>query len=134
MNISCRTVQAAESCQTIKDASIFDIRCSPCSYEYNALSGTFSKPLYLYMTIGQYWSGACGTSPPGLGCHRVVGGLGGRPVTPSEDEGEVFGEMPPEVNEAGTAARTAVRDGVEGSDVVMSVDWVAGAGRLEPTR
>jgi hypothetical protein len=88
-----------------------------------------TTPLYLYMTIGQYWSGACGTSSPSFGCHLVVGGLGGSPVTPSE-VGDVFGRIPPEVNEAGTAARTAVRDGVEGSVVVISVDWVAGAGRL----
>jgi hypothetical protein len=50
-------------------------------------------------------------------------------VTPSE-VGDDFGRIPPEVNEAGTAARTAVRDGVEPSVVVISVDWVAGAGRL----
>lgn len=67
-----------------------------------------------------------------MGCHLVVGGLGGSPdASRTDEEAAFFGKIPPEVNEAGMAARTVVRDGVDGLEVAMSVDWVLGAGRLQ---
>jgi hypothetical protein len=41
-----------------------------------------------------------------------------------------LGRIPPEVKEAGMAARTVVRDGWDVEEVAMSVDWFSGAGRL----
>ena len=61
----------------------------------------------------------------------MAGGLGGSPdASRTDEEAAFFGKIPPEVNEAGTAASTAVSDGVDWLEVAMSVDCVPGAGRL----